>query len=84
MTVPQTISLKGLTAKGNDCGMDEVWIVTGGGGAGSGSIGRSPRRLLSDGFVADADNECRGGDYDSDENQGNQEIRHFKLSVCGP
>jgi hypothetical protein len=31
----------------------------------------SPRHLLVDGFVAGAGNERRGGDYESDENQGN-------------
>jgi len=78
MTVPQTISLKGLTAKGNDCWMDGV-VRDGMGGAvrDRASWFESPRQLLFNGFDAGAGNERRRGDYDSDENQGNQEIRHF-------
>jgi len=75
MTSPQNPSLKGLTAKGNDWGIDGT-IRDGGGSAGSGSRGRSPRRLLFGGSGAWPGNECRGCNYDSYENQGNQEVSH--------
>jgi hypothetical protein len=70
MTVPQTTSLKGLTAKGNDYGMDGV-VLDRCAVRDRASWFESPRHLLVDGFVAGAGNERRGGDYESDENQGN-------------